>query len=250
MKNLLLILFIFTQSLFGLVTIAPVEIGQKPGLSNTLEAALETTRGNSDTDNYKASFRTTYDNAYDHVAWAEISGAYGKANGQENTNKLFSHVRYIHALTEEIVRGEIFAQVQKDEFKRINSRVLGGGGVRFKIFDLLQNSKGYLGIGAFYENIRYKSSLLDPSENNLRVNSYFAYTIDLNENSSVAYTLYYQPKADDFNDNIQSHDIELKLNIYKDLFLKFTVSYDRDTKPPMGIKKYDLTQNTSFIYNF
>ncbi len=250
MKIYLLITLITTQYLFALVSIAPVEIGDKPGFSSSIETSLETTRGNTDTDSYKASLRTTYDNNESYVAWAEISGAYGKASGEENTNKLFSHIRYIHAVTDETVRAEVFAQLQNDKFRQINRRTLGGAGLRFKLFDLLKNGKGYFGAGAFYENIKYENPLIDPSEDNTRVNSYFSYAIEFNKTSSAAYTLYYQPKVDDFSDNVQSHELELKLNVYKDLFLKFSVSYNTDSKPPLGVKEYDFTQNTSFIFNF
>ena len=250
MKFLLLITLITTQYVFALVSIAPVEIGDKPGFSSTIEAALETKRGNSDTDSYKASARTTYDSNQSYVAWVEVSGAYGKANGVENTNKLFSHARYIHAITEELIRGEVFLQLQNDDFKEIKNRTLGGLGARFKLHDILQNSRGYLGIGAFYEDIDYNDPLINPPEENIRANAYFAYSINFSTDSSVAYTLYYQPKLNDFSDNVQSHEVELKLSVYKNLFLKFTISYDTDSKPAVGVEKYDFTQNTSFIFNF
>ncbi|MBE0514937.1 DUF481 domain-containing protein [Sulfurimonas sp.] len=250
MKFLLLVTLIITQHLFALVSIAPVEIGDKPGFSSTIEAALETKRGNTDTDSYKASARTTYDSNTTYVTWAEISGAYGKANGEENTNKLFSHARYIHAITEELIRGEGFLQLENDEFKHINSRALAGLGGRFKLKDIIQNSRGYLGLGAFYEDIVYNNPLINPSEENIRANAYFAYSINFNKSSSIAYTLYYQPKVKDFSDNVQSHEVELKLDIYKNLLLKFSLSYNTDSKPPIGVQRYDFTQNTSFIFNF
>lgn len=250
MKFLLLIALIAAQHLFALVTIAPVEIGDKPGFSSNIEASLETKRGNSDTDSYKASARVTYDSNATYVTWMEISGAYGKANNQENTNKLFSHARYIHALTQEIVRGEAFLQLQNDKFKNISSRAIAGLGARFKLQDIVQNSRGYLGLGAFYEDIEYNNPLVNPSEENIRANAYFAYSVNFSTDSSIAYTLYYQPKINDLSDNVQSHEVELKLSVYKNLFLKFSLSYDTDSKPPVGVEKYDFTQNTSFIFNF
>lgn len=250
MKTFTILLLFLSQQLFALITVAPVEIGDKPGTSASIEAALSTTRGNTDTDSYKGSARITYDSDTSYVTWAEISGSYGKSGGEKNTDKLFSHVRYIHALTPETLRWELFAQLQTDEFKQINSRALSGGGIRLRLFDLLEGGKGYFGIGAFYENIRYKEPDIDPSEDNARLNSYFAYSIDLSDTSSIAYTIYYQPKIDKFSDNVQSHDLELKLGIYKKLFLKFSLSYDTDTEPPAGVKKYDFSQTTSLVLDF
>jgi len=150
MKLLILIAFITTQYLFALVSIAPVEIGEKIGISTKVEAGLETKRGNTDKDNYKASVRITYDNNTDYVAWTEVSGEYGKSNGVEDTSKAFAHLRYIHALTNnEKLRYELFAQLENDQFRQIKSRVLGGAGLRYKIFNSMEKGKDILVLADF-----------------------------------------------------------------------------------------------------
>lgn len=251
MKKIILTAIVTTQYLFALVSIAPVEIGEKAGLSAKLEAGLETKRGNTDKDNYKASARLTYDNNSSCVIWGEISGEYGKSNGVEDTNKAFSHIRYIHALTnDENLRYELFAQLESDDFRQINSRVLGGAGLRYKVFNSVEKGKGYFGLGGFYEGIRYKNPLIDPAEDNARLNSYLAYTIGFNNKASFSTTLYYQPMIDDFSDYVQSSQLELKLNIFKELYLKFSASWNVDSKPPVGVEKSDFVQTTSFVFNF
>jgi len=251
MKKLLIITLITTQYLFGLVTITPVEIGEKAGISSKAEVGLETKRGNTDKDNYKASLRVTYDEASQYILWGEISGEYGKSNGVEDTNKIFSHLRYIHSLTNnQDLRYELFAQLQSDDFKQINSRALSGAGLRYKIFSSTEDGNGYFGLGGFYENVIYKNSATDPDEDNARLNTYLTYTLDFSEKSTFSTTIYYQPKTNDFGDYIQSSQLELNLHIFKSLFLKFKTSWDIDSKPPTGIKKSDFTQTTSFVFNF
>lgn len=251
MKSLLLITIITTQYLFALITITPVDIGEKAGLSGAVEAGLETKRGNTDKDNYKASLRVTYDDNSSYVTWGEISGEYGKSNGAEDTNKAFSHIRYIHSLTDsEKLRYELFAQLESDEFRQINSRVLGGAGIRYKAFNGLDSGKGYIGLGGFYESIRYKNPLVDPSEDNLRVNSYLAYTVGFNNKSTFTCGLYYQPMIDDFSDYVQSSQLEVKLQIIKSLFLRINASWDVDSKPPAGVEKSDFTQRVTFVFDF
>jgi len=250
MKTILFIL-ITIQHLYALVSIAPVEIGKKAGLSGNIEAGLETKRGNTHKNNYKSSMRVTYDNNTNFVSWAEISGEYGEANNIEDTNKIYSHMRFIHKLTDDVLRWELFYQIQEDKFKAINARNLSGGGLRFNIFDSIAGGRGYLGIGGFYENIKYIDTYIDPNENNLRMNSYFAYSLKFNEKSTIAYTLYYQPNIEKFDDHVISNMFELKLNVYQELFLKFSLSYDVDSVAPNGIESdYDFTQNTSFVYSF
>ncbi len=248
----ILLLFLLTlQQLPALISIAPVEISESPGLSANIEAGLETKRGITHKDNYKASVRITYDNNVSYVAWAELSGEYGEANDVENTNKIYSHLRYIHILTPDMIRWELYYQNQEDKFKSIKARRLSGAGLRFNMFDILIGSQGYLGIGGFYEHIKYIDTQLNPNEDNIRLNTYLAYSIKFNNKSTLAYTLYYQPNIEKFSDHVISNMLELKLNIYQKLFLKFAISYDIDSAIPKAIESdYDFTQNTSFVYSF
>ena len=248
MKLLLLITLITTQYLFALVSIVPVEIGENPGVHGKAAASLETKRGNTHKDNYRASLRLNYDNNISYVTWAEISAEYGKSNNTEDTNKAFLHLRHIHLITPQAVRAELFAQAQDDKFKLIKRRHLTGAGARFQVFEGFKNSKFYAGIGGYYENIDYTDQ--NPSEYSTRLNTYLAYTIKFGEDSNFAYTFYYQPLIDYFNDYVSSNKAELKLHIYKKFFLQLKISYDFDSRPPFGVKKEDFTQTTEFVFNF
>lgn len=251
MKTILRTLFVpllLSQPLLALVTIAPVEIGAKPGFSGKAAIALETKRGNTDKQNYKTSLRLNYDNNSSHVTWAEISAEYGESNDQKDTDKAFAHLRHIRTTGLRDLRAEAFAQVQDDAFKLIKNRTLFGAGVRYKLFSLFGKDKGFVGIGAMHEMINYTSQ--DPYENNQRVNSYIAYSSKFANKSRVGLSFYYQPKINEFADHVTSTDFELRLLVIDKLFLQFKVAYDTDSNPPLGVRKYDLTQNTSFIYEF
>lgn len=251
MKLLLLSIVFYTHSLYALVSISPVEIGDKSGFSVSLETGMETKRGNTNKDNYRASLRVSYDEDKKCVLWGEIFGEYGKSNAQEDTKKAFSHIRYIHSLTDnENIRYEIFSQLESDAFRQINNRILGGLGLRYRYLNSEKNGKGYFGFSIFSEYIKYKNNISDPSEVNSRLNAYASYKLMFNENSSFAYTLYYQPKFNDSNDYIQTNNIELKFNLYKKLLLKLNTIYNIDTNPPSSVVKYDFTQRVSFVYNY
>ena len=251
MKFILIIAFITLQQLFALVSIVPVEIGEKPGISGKIEAGLDTTRGNTHKDNYKASTRINYDNNSSYVLWLDLSGQYGKANYVENTNKIYSHLRYIKSITKEDIRAEVFLQTQEDKFKAIAARRVAGAGLRFKFFDTFSGAKGYYGLGGFYEYIRYINPSIDPNEDNARLNTYIAYTLDFNKDSNLTYTLYYQPRFDKMSDHVISNKFDLKLHVYSQLFLKLSIYYDVDSSAPVGIDKdYDFGQTTSFVFDF
>ena len=251
MKLILIITILTLQQLFALISIVPVEIGQKVGVSGKIQAGLNTTRGNTHKDNYRASARINYDNNSSYVLWAEISGEYGEVDNVINTKKLYSHLRYIHSLTQDIVRSDIFIQTQEDEFKALASRRLAGAGLRLKLFDTFRGAKGYYGIGAFYEEVSYIDSDLDPNEESVRLNTYIAYSIKFDKKSNLAYTFYYQPRFDKFSDHVISNQFELKLHIYAQLSLKFSLYYDVDSAPPAGVEEdYDFGQTTTFVFDF
>jgi len=248
MKTIVLLLLITSQSLFALISIAPVEISDNPGVHGSFSASLETKKGNTDKDNYKFGTKVIYDSNSSYVTWGEIFAEYGESTGVEDTNKAFLHLRHIQAITPEDIRLELFIQTQENRFKSIERRFVTGAGVRFKLFEVFKDGKGYFGVGGFHEYIRYLST--DPTEKNIRLNTYFAYTVGFGEDSSLSYSLFLQPKIDDFKDFTKAHKLNLQLLIYKALYLNLQLSYDVDTRPATGVEKYDFYQETAFILKF
>ncbi len=244
-----LIAFILSLSMaHAIITVVPVEVGDNPGFSGKLSGSLETKRGNTDKDEYNAGLRLQYDNNESYVLWSDIIGSYGEVDGVKNTNKTYAHVRYIHDLYKENYTWETFFQSATNEFTKVDRKRLYGGGVRYNTSHT-EYGEIFLGFGGFYETIEY-TTFIDPHENNVRINSYLAYTKELGDKSKVAYVAYYQPNTKDFTDHIISNAIELYINIYEKFYLSFVFYYDIDSKPAIGVEKEDITQKTSFIYEF
>ena len=243
-----LVLFLLLHSsLFALISIVPVEQGEKVGWSGKVGASLSTKRGNSDTDSYKGALRLSYDNNTSFITWAEINGEYGEANNVKNVQKIYAHLRFIHNLSDKYHVGEIFIQSQEDEFKQIQRRRLIGAGYRQRLLKEYFPLKFFVGIGAFYEYIGYTTD--DPSEDNARLNGYIAFTYP-KEHFDFSFTSYYQPKFDDLSDFVTANKLELKIHLIDRLYLSFRVSFDYDSQPPSGVEKYDFYQDTAFVYEF
>ncbi len=249
MKKILLLLLITSQFLLALVSIVPVDIGDKPGLHGVVSSTLETKKGNTDKENYKFSTRVTYDSNTSYVTWGELSRTYGESNGIEDVNKYYFHLRHIHAITQESFCSEIYLQTQEDIFKLIKVRSLAGAGIRYKIFEVFNGGKGYLGLGGFYEHVNYTDTV-NPEEENVRFNAYFAYTIKLTEDSDLSYSLFYQPRYDRLHDYVTSHKVSMELLVYKALYLNFSASWDIDNEPAIGVKDSDFSQETTFVLKF
>jgi len=249
--KLIIFTLLIVHNLSALVSISPVEIGKKAGLSFKIEAGFETKRGNTDKDNYQGSSRVTYDEAKEYVVWTEFSGEYGESNTVADTNKAFGHLRLIHSLGDnDNLRYEIFSQLESDEFRLINSRLLGGIGLRYRLLNSEERGKGFFGLSIFHEDIEYKESSLNPQEENQRLNLYLSYSFKLDKSAAFSYVLYYQPKVDDFSDYIATNDLEVKVKLYKRLDLKLNVTYNIDSMPPIGVEKSDFTQRTTLVLSF
>ena len=247
MKYLLVLIFSFSIAQ-AIITIVPVKLGEKPGVSGVMKGSSEKRKGNTDTTNYSGGLRVQYDNNLSYAVWTDFSGSYGEANGEENTNKTNAHARLIHKLYEKNLNWEVFVQSETNKFTNIDEKYLSGGGLRYDFFDEDYGDL-YFGLGGFYERINYTTTI-DPSESNARMNSYIAYTLKFGDDAELAYVGYYQPKFEEFSDYIISNAFGLKIHVYKELFLSFIMYYDVDSKPAIGVKKYDYTQKTSFVWEF
>lgn len=232
----------------AIVSITPVVIGAKPGFSGKAQGSLATNRGNVNSDSYGGGLRLQYDEAKRYVVWGEFSGNYASASGQAYSDNTFAHIRYIHKLLPKEVDWEAFVQSQTNQFTDIKERLLEGGDIRWhfknkKLGDL------FFGAGGFYEHIIYTTSV-NPTENNVRYSFYLSYVKVVSKSAKFSYIGYYQPKVNKLSDYLISNSAQLKINIYKQLFLNFQVEYDIDSVPPVGIQKSDFSQTTSFMYQF
>ena len=250
-RSLWLVLWMCTAPLYALITITPVELGEDPGYSGKVGVSLSTKRGNSDTDAYKFASRLMYDNNESYVTWLQIAGEYGKASGVKNVQKLYAHLRYIHNITDKYHVYELAAQTEEDEFRLIQHRRLVAGGYRQRFFQDDKKFKVFVGLGVIFENIRYISPQENPDENNLRASTYASLSYEFKEDMSTSFISYYQPKLDEFSDFVTVNSLQLKLKIIDELYLNFTLHYNYDSKPAIGVaSKYDFSQDTAFIYEF
>jgi len=250
LRKLLFLSTLLSTSLSALVSIAPVDIGSNVGFSGTIGGEMGSKSGNTNTSGYALGTRLQYDEGSNYLTWGTFAYNYGKSNSTKNEDKLYTHIRFIHALYEDNWCSELFLQSEQDKFKSINNRSLAGADVRWRVFNSTKLGKGYIGVGAFKEEVFYTLSSINPNENNTRLNSYITYTENFTEFSKLSYIGYYQPKLSDGSDYITSQNIELIVPIFEKLNLLLTALYLYDSHPAVGVKKEDIQYKTSFTWKF
>jgi putative salt-induced outer membrane protein YdiY len=152
-------------------------------------------------------------------------------DNEKFSNTGFGHIRYNRKLNDAI-RWEFFTQIQYNGLTKIDTRALGGTGLRFKLTPYEQ-AKFYFGLAYMYEY----EKLLDPVayHRDHRISSYFTFTLLPEETVSFTSTTYVQPLITDFSDYRITNETNLSLGITKKLQLNVTFKYNYDVAPPEGV---------------
>jgi len=253
MRFLLYFLF-FTLPIFAIVDIVPVDFQDtSEGFSGSAFGSYELKRGNTDKNELDIGGRLQFDTD-ETITWIEGEMEKDKVRGIDTDDNAFVHLRHVHQLYTPSWAWEVFTQFKKDQFKNIQDRSLVGGGLRYKVFDIGDYNKMFFGLGMYDERVSYTpdpvTGKVDPSEINLRMNSYLSYRTKVNKVLDVSLLSYFQPKVNAMHDYMAATTAELIVHLTKVLDLSYTIEYDYDSRPPTEIKKEDIDQRLSFIYRF
>ncbi|MCW8935450.1 MAG: DUF481 domain-containing protein [Gammaproteobacteria bacterium] len=180
-----------------------------------------------------------------------VNYEYGESADVKDTNKTFVHLRNIQYQSKSFA-WESFVQLTTDEFSRLDSRMLLGGGVRLNLLNSDDKSVA-LGLGVFREREKLNFVPLTTDEGvvyNNRMNSYLVYKRALSNHSRFSSTLYYQPALNKISDYRLFEQLSLQLDITENLSFNLSVDITHDSEPAQLTKGTDTTYNTGFEYSF
>ena len=201
--------------------------------------------GNTNTSSTKANFLTLWQHG-EHTEFLQLQYAYGKSDGEVDTDHAFAHLRHRTAISQDWgVEG--FAQVGRDPFARLTRRTLYGGGMRWAMLEVEKISAVYLGFGAFheYEILTDTLGTDDPREENLwRANTYLVLKHHLNDQVGIYSTTYYQPAFSDTADYRLLEQASVLVKLRDNLDFKISLDFAFDSMPPQTVEKRDLTYST------
>lgn len=168
------------------------------------------------------------------------------AEGENFVNNGFAHLRYNTRLSN-VIRQEVFTQIQYNNLTKVNLRYLAGTGPRFKITPY-ERAKFYWGIAYMFEY----EELLDPVRihRDHRISSYLSFTLTPEENVKFISTTYVQPLIRDFTDYRILNENALSLAITGNLAFEvfFQISYD--SEPPPGVPEVVYKSVNGLTYTF
>lgn len=168
------------------------------------------------------------------------------AGGEDFGNNGFAHIRYNNKLSD-LVRLELFTQLQFNEISLIKLRSLNGIGLRLKLSQL-ERAKFYYGATYMYEYEEIKNQA-DINKDH-RLSSYFTFSLKPEKNIQFSNTIYIQPKFADFKDYRLSNDTRLIFNITESLKFITNFNYLFDANPPLGVPKstYEVRNGLRYLF--
>lgn len=233
---------------FGIVSVAPVEPGEKSGLSGELDFAFKETSGNTARKDYSSGAKVQYDYT-DRTDFVIGNYLYAESEGDKVEDKNFIHYRHLERVNEPFVL-EAYAQGERNAFINLTRRELAGGGGRYRFFGT-KTIKLYFGVGAYGSIEVYDPGSGDEVEEyKNRTNVYLSYTQKESESFEATATVYYQPAWDDGEDYYLLANGDLKFFLTQKLQLKLSFGTKEDSEPFEGNKKTDSYYVLGFGYKF
>ena len=248
---LLLVLTTSRVAAGQIVNIQPlVAKDDRVGLSGAMEASADWRSGNTDLLLLSGSLVGRYRQSR-HLVFLLARGEYGVEKGDRFVSTDLEHLRYRVGITPPLEL-EVFAQHDRDEFRRLALRTLGGAGPRLHFLNWAAMDAA---LGAAYlveyEELRAgDESDAGETQLNHRISSYLTLAIRLNDWLRLGHTFYVQPRVDGFEDVRVLSETEFLITVTKHFSFKLALSTALDSQPPVGVQAVDAKRKGSIQLTF
>ncbi len=170
-----------------------------------------------------------------------------KGSGQTFNNNLFYHLRYNYKVND-LLRWEVFTQMQQNNVTGIKFRLLAGTGPRFKLSGSNKLAL-YAGTSFMYEDEKEKTQPVIHHKD-LRSSNYATTTYKPSDATELIATIFYQPLYKIFNDYRILNELTLKIKVAKKLSFTTGWYFLYDSKPAASAPNRDYSISNGIEYNF
>ncbi|MEN9445163.1 MAG: hypothetical protein RIS47_2054 [Bacteroidota bacterium] len=170
-------------------------------------------------------------------------------NNSNLANNGYRHLRYSYTLGDSTAYTlEVFGQHQNDVIKKLDLRVLAGGGMRFR---LLKNDGGYVYFAPLlmWEHERF-TDFANPDFDVLKWDMYLVSSFLLWERLHFMTITYYQPEVAAMGRFRLSHESSLDFPIFKSLSFVVSFSLQYDSYPAVDVPAVFVEYKNTLKYSF
>lgn len=219
------------------------------GARGSISASLDGRSGNTERQNYTVGGRLDY-RARETDMFVLVEHSRAKVNlpglgNQEVEDSSWAHAQFRDEFQHGLA-AEAYLDGRKDDFQLLDSRVQLGAGMRFTLNYEPDVRAVYAGIGVLHEWEDQASQ----SDHYWRLNSYFTYKRQLNEQLRGLFNVAYQPRLDEAGDYLISTEAAVLVKLAAQVDLKLGVRWLYDGESPAGIESDDTRYVTSLNVHF
>lgn len=170
-----------------------------------------------------------------------------KSENSKLLDNMFYHLRY-NWKYDNVIRWEVFTQLQNNKITNIALRALAGTGPRFKLHDG-KKLKLYAGTAAMYE---YEKELATPAiyHHDMRNTSYVSITWLPSPIIKLIATTYYQPLFSRIKDFRVLNQVSLNIKASRHFAITTNWNYLFDAFPATGVPNTTYAVSNGFSYTF
>jgi len=166
------------------------------------------------------------------------------ASGVETAESRTGHLRHNLQLKPWLAT-VAFLQGQHDPFKRIDSRILVGAGLRT---DLFRETDWKTSIGTVVMREDESLTGIAGYETDVRLSVFVSVLRTGGEGVSLDLSGFWQPKVDDFSDARALASAVFRADLVGDLYLHATYGLEHDSHPAAGVERPDQTIRSGLGY--
>ncbi|MEM7608236.1 MAG: DUF481 domain-containing protein [Myxococcota bacterium] len=215
-----------------------------PGTYFQIDGSVSWLRGNVDFLEARSSLSLGHNHRV-HTPLLTFTAAYAEINEDPYLSLAFGHARWT-ASWHPKVASEVFVQAQYNAFLFLRLRLVGGGGVRFLLYES-ESFEAHAASGYMVEREIFQRSEIPDGEphpiasTNHRWTNYLTFSVRFDETLSLDNTVYLQPRFDDFSDYRVLEEVALTLKHRSGLLFSMGVSLRFDSDPPTVLERLDVT---------
>ena len=186
-----------------------------------------------------------------HLIFVLARGDFAERAGDPFVSKDLEHLRYRITLTGPL-EAETFVQHDRDAFRRLSLRVLGGAGPRLH----LRPFGGFevaVGAAVMVEHERLgggEEADAGAESDDFRLSTYLFLSTNVGPRLRLGNTTYVQPRLDRFTDVRVLNELSLIAKATDHFALKLTFTSGYDSAPPEGVIPLDTTLKGAVQVNF
>lgn len=228
----------------------PAPTDPKDGVTFSADASADVRKGNTQLVALTGSALCEL-RAGRHLFFLIARGDYAEKTGDPFVSKDLEHFRYrvtLHGPLE----AETFIQHDRDDFRRLALRALGGIGPRFHLHPFASFDAA-IGAALMLEHERFSQGPerdAGTDQTDLRLSTYLYLTTDVGPKLKLGNTTYVQPRIDRAHDIRVLNELAVIAKANDHLALKLTYTSAYDSEPPDGVIPLDTTLKGSVQVTF